>query len=99
MKASVIIITYNQENFIASTIEGIMMQKTNFDFEVIIGEDCSTDNTGKICEDYFHKYSNKIKLLSNKKNKGIVRNLLESINESKGEYVAICGGDDYWIDP
>ena len=92
-------ITYNHENYIAEAIEGVMMQKTNFPIELIIGEDCSTDKTRKICQSYQTKYPDKIKLLLPDTNLGMMRNLVETFQASKSEYIAICEGDDYWTDP
>ncbi len=60
-------ITYNHEKYIAQAIDSFLIQKTNFDFEIVIGEDCSTDNTLKIIEKYKQKYPNKIRLITSKK--------------------------------
>ena len=56
MKLSVFVVTYNQEQYICQCLDSIVMQKTNFDFEIIIGEDCSTDSTATICDEYAEKY-------------------------------------------
>ena len=96
---SVEMITYNHEKFIAQAIEGVLMQQTNFPFELIIGEDCSTDNTRQICIEYQAKYPEIIKLILQEKNIGADNNSLSIMNISKGKYVAYCEGDDYWIDP
>jgi glycosyltransferase involved in cell wall biosynthesis len=95
---SIAVTTYNQENFIAETLDGILMQKTNFNFEIVIGEDCGTDNTIDILKKYKIKYPDKIKLLDSIKNYGIELNLLRTIKKCIGKYIAICDGDDYWID-
>lgn len=96
---SVFILTYNQEEFIAQTIESILMQKTNFIFQLVIGEDCSTDSTRSICEKYVSDYGCKIKLLPNTiKNIGLIANYMRTIAACDGKYIAICDGDDYWID-
>ncbi|MFV8339773.1 glycosyltransferase [Flavobacterium sp. LB3P21] len=96
---SIFILTYNQEQFIAQTIESILLQKTNFSFQLVIGEDCSTDATRIICEKYARDYGGKIKLLpSLKKNIGLIANYMRTIKECDGKYIAICDGDDYWID-
>ena len=92
-------LTYNQEAYIKQAIEGVLMQKTNFNYQLVIGEDCSTDNTRQICEDYQEKYLSKIKLLpSLDKNMGLIANYMRTIKSCDGEYIAICDGDDYWID-
>jgi glycosyltransferase involved in cell wall biosynthesis len=96
---SIFILTYNQEQFIAQTIESILLQKTNFSFQLVIGEDCSTDATRIICEKYARDFGGKIKLLpSLKKNIGLIANYMRTIKECDGKYIAICDGDDYWID-
>ena len=98
MKLSVCCITYNQEKFISQAIEGMLAQETNFDVEIVIGDDASTDNTGKICENFLKRYPDKIRLLSSKKNLGMNVNFERSIKACKGKYIALCEGDDYWID-
>ncbi|MFV5698666.1 glycosyltransferase [Flavobacterium sp. ZT3R17] len=96
---SVFILTYNQEEFIAQTIESILMQETNFPFQLVIGEDCSTDATRVICEKYASEYGDRIKLMpSLKKNIGLIANYVRTIAACDGDYIAICDGDDYWID-
>lgn len=96
---SVVMITYNHENFIREAIEGVLMQQASFSFELIIGEDCSTDNTRKICIEYKKKYPEIIRLLLPDSNLGMANNFLQTLNESTGKYIAICEGDDYWTDP
>src|SRR5574344_1891550 len=96
---SICMITYNQGKYIKNAIEGVLMQKTNFDFELIIGEDCSSDNTNSICVEYVEKYPDKIRLISYSENQGMIKNFIRVLEESKGRYIAFCEGDDYWIDP
>lgn len=96
---SIFMLTYNQEQFIAQTIESIVMQKTNFKYQLVIGEDCSTDTTYSICKSFEEQYPDKIKLLpSQSKNIGLINNYMRTIKECNGKYIAICDGDDYWID-
>jgi glycosyltransferase involved in cell wall biosynthesis len=99
IKLSVCIITFNHENFIRTAIEGALMQKTNFPFEVIIGEDFSADNTRNICLEYKNNNPNIIKLYLREKNIGMMNNFIETLKECKGKYIALCEGDDYWTDP
>lgn len=99
MKVSVPMITYNHEEFIAKAIDSVLMQRTNFDYEIVIGEDCSTDNTRKIIIDYQKKYPDKIRLLLNEKNMGAPRNAAQTFQACNGEYVAVLEGDDYWTSP
>lgn len=96
---SICMITYNQENYIAEAIEGVVNQKTNFKFELLIGEDCSIDNTRQICKEYKQKYPNIIKLSLPEKNLGADENFQQTINMCAGKYLALCEGDDYWTDP
>ena len=74
MKASVVVITYNQEAFLAETLNSVLAQQCAFDFEIVVGEDCSTDGTRKICLDYQARYPEKIHLLLHDKNQGLLRN-------------------------
>ena len=96
---SIFMLTYNQENYIAQAMDSILMQETNFNYRLVIGEDCSTDNTRKICEQYAEKNPEKVKLLpALSKNIGLINNYLRTIKACDGKYIAICDGDDYWID-
>lgn len=96
---SVRMITYNHEKFIVQAIEGVLMQKTSFPFELIIGEDCSTDRTREIVVDYANRYPEIIKPILHEKNVGMKANGRATREASTGKYVALCEGDDYWIDP
>ena len=96
---SVCMITYNHEKYISQSIDGVLMQKTDFPIELVIGEDCSTDNTRNLCMEYKEKYPDKIKLLLPEKNLGMIQNFNATIQSCAGKYIALCEGDDYWIDP
>lgn len=96
MKVSVVVCTYNQEKTIGRTLDSIIAQKTKYPFEIIIGEDCSTDGTRAICEKYAEDYPELIKLLPPAPNKGLMRNYRDCINASSGEYSMACAGDDWW---
>lgn len=98
-KLSVLCITYNHEKFIKQTLESFMMQKTDFDFEVIIGEDCSTDNTREIIKEFEQKYPHIIKPIYRDKNIGAMQNSIDILYRANGDYIAFCEGDDYWTDP
>lgn len=95
---SISMVTYNHEAYIAQAIEGVLMQKTDFQYELVIGEDCSLDNTRKICIEYKEKYPDKIKLLLPAKNLGITQNFLAIMQACSGKYIAQCDGDDFWTD-
>lgn len=98
LKVSICMITYNHEKFIGQAIESALMQKTNFDYELVIGEDFSTDETRKTVINYQKKYPNKIKLILNKKNLGMVPNFIQTLKKCRGKYIALLEGDDYWTD-
>jgi glycosyltransferase involved in cell wall biosynthesis len=91
--------TYNHEKYIAQAIESALMQKVNFDYEIVIGEDCSTDRTRDIVLSYQKRYPERIRALLPEKNLGGMKNVIESFNACKGEYVAALEGDDYWTSP
>jgi len=95
-------ITYNHEKYIKEALEGFLMQKTNFKFEILIHDDASTDNTANIIKKYEKKYPKIIKPIYQKENqfsKGIKVNFEFNYKRSKGKYIALCEGDDYWTDP
>lgn len=74
------------------------MQKTDFNYEILIGEDCSTDDTRQIVEKYVKLYPEKIKLITTEQNVGVSKNSQRLFENSKGKYIAVCEGDDYWTD-
>src|SRR5574344_597930 len=95
---SVCLVVYNQESFIKTVLEGILMQQTAFDFEIVIGEDCSSDTTRDICAMYEKLHPDKIKLLTNHgHNLGLNQNFLRTFRACRGKYIAYLEGDDYWI--
>lgn len=96
---SVFMMTYNHEKFIVEALEGIVNQIRNFDVEIVVGDDGSTDDTGKILMRYAKDHPFLFKLILHNENIGAVRNQLAVLNASKGKYVAMCEGDDYWTDP
>jgi glycosyltransferase involved in cell wall biosynthesis len=99
---SICCITYNHEPYIRQCLEGFMMQKTNFPFEVLIHDDASTDGTADIIRRYESKYPDIIKPIYQKENqysKGVEISSTFNYPRAKGKYMAVCEGDDYWIDP
>ena len=96
---SVCMITYNHELYIAKAIESVLMQKTTFPIELVLGEDCSTDNTKSICENYQKKHPQIVRLLDSKRNLGINKNFIRTLKSCKGKYIAVLEGDDYWTNP
>ena len=97
---SIVCITYNHENYIEDAINGFLMQKTDFNFEILIHDDASTDNTAKIIRKYEEKYPSLIKVIYQKENQYSQGKALESnlYKMARGKYLAMCEGDDYWID-
>lgn len=96
---SVKMITYNHEPFIAQAIEGVLQQNTNFPFELVIGEDCSTDGTRQIVHEYQKKHPGIIRVITSDKNVGMKKNGLRTLKACQGKYIAFCEGDDYWHSP
>ena len=92
---SIIVITYNQEKTIARTLNSILHQETQYPFEIIIGDDASTDGTRVICEEYRNKYPNIIKLNEYHPNYGVVKNYAEALKRCTGKYIMVCAGDDW----
>lgn len=96
---SVCMITYNHEAYIRDAVDGVLMQKTSFPIELIIGEDCSTDNTRFVVEEYAKKYPEIIVAQYPETNRGMMKNFQRVLQSARGKYVALCEGDDYWTDP
>lgn len=96
-KVSVTVVTYNHQDYIAQCLDSILSQEVNFDYEIVIGEDASTDNTRKIVMSFADKYPNKIKPIFHQSNVGGKDNFI-SVNESaKGDYIAHIDGDDLML--
>lgn len=95
---SICCITYNHEQYISEAINSFFMQETDFPFEIVIGEDCSTDGTRKVIDRYTKEYPNLIKLVTSEINVGMNANFNRTIKTCIGKYIALCEGDDYWID-
>jgi glycosyltransferase involved in cell wall biosynthesis len=96
---SVHMITYNHEAFIGRAIEGVLNQRTDFKYELVIGEDCSFDATRSECEYYELKFPDIIRLLPSVRNLGMMPNANRVTNACTGKYIALCEGDDFWTDP
>ncbi len=97
IKVSVLCITYNHEKYIERALQGFISQKTNFKYEIIIGDDCSTDRTVEIIEQYVNKFPDLFVFVKRKKNIGPRANSLDLRRRIRGQYVAFNEGDDYWI--
>jgi len=96
---SIICVTYNHEQFLKQTLDSFLMQEKTFPIEIILAEDCSTDNTRKICEGYTAKFPETIHFIYNDNNVGGTLNEARAIASARGKYLAFCEGDDYWTDP
>lgn len=97
---SVCMITYNHAKFIAEAIEGVLMQEVDFEVELVIADDSSTDRTGEIVQSYIdtHPRGSWIKYTRHAVNKGMMANFVWALEQCMGEYIALCDGDDYWIE-
>lgn len=96
MKLNVILITYNQEDYIRQTIESILMQKTDFDFNIVVADDSSSDSTLAIIKEYAENSDIEFDILSSTVNLGYIKNYKRAFTACKAEYIAIMEGDDYW---
>lgn len=99
VKVSIVMLTYNHEKYISQAIESIFMQKTSFAYEIVVGDDCSTDATAEILSKYEKKYPEVFRLILREKNIGATKNVYDVCMKCKGEYIAFLEGDDYWTDP
>lgn len=95
MKVSVCIVTYNQHKYIRECLDSIVNQKTNFPFEVIVGDDASTDGTREIVQEYCNAYPTLVKAVFHEKNSGPTRNYFSVHSLAQGEYIVHLDGDDY----
>ena len=98
-KVSVAMITYNHEGYIAQAIESVLMQQVSFAVELVIGEDCSTDRTRAIVNDYASRYPAIILAVQQPGNAGVSKNFADTLRGCRGKYIATLEGDDYWTDP
>lgn len=97
-KVSICMISYNHGKFIRQAIESVLSQDVDFPIELVIGDDCSKDDTAQICAEYARSDA-RVRVLPREKNMGVMPNFADTLAACKGEYVAVCEGDDYWMDP
>jgi len=101
-RVSILCSTYNHEKYIGQALDSFLMQKTNFDFEILIHDDASTDNTVNIINKYVNKHPNIIRTIFQKQNqfskgtRGMMTKFL--LPKAKGKYIALCNGDDFFTD-
>jgi len=98
IKVSVAVPFYNQERYIMETLSSVLNQKTNFNFEIVIGEDCSIDNSRSILAEFKRKYPERLNIIYNEKNLGSVLNEKNILDHCKGKYIALLDGDDLFLD-
>jgi len=96
IKLSIIVAVYNQEEYIKQALDSILMQQCTYDYEVIIGEDCSTDNTRKVLQSIENEYPSNFHFIYRKKNYGMQKNFYDLYERMNGEYFIVLEGDDYW---
>lgn len=92
-------ITFNHGPYIARALDSFLEQQTTFTVEIVVGEDCSSDETRTIVEDYVRRYPHRVRLITSASNVGPTANYERTLKACRGKYVAICEGDDYWRDP
>lgn len=95
-KVSVIMLAYNIGPYIETAIISVLRQQTSYDVQLVIAEDCSTDNTLSVCRKYKQQYPDQITLVEHETNVGLQQNFMDAHAQCQGEYIAICDGDDYW---
>jgi glycosyltransferase involved in cell wall biosynthesis len=96
VKVSVAMITYNHECFIRQALNSVLTQRVNFDYEIVVGEDCSTDGTRAILMDFYRRYPERVVPILHDQNVGALRNFQTTLAACRGQYLAIVEGDDYW---
>lgn len=99
MKVSIICTNYNKGDWVREAMDSFLNQKTNFDFEIIIIDDASTDHSYEIIQEYQNKFPEKVRTFRNEVNLGITRTWKKVCQEAKGHYIARCDSDDFWTDP
>lgn len=99
MKTSVLITTYNHEQYIAYALDSALNQRTSFDYEVVVADDCSTDGTREVIREFDKRHAGRLRPLLRDKNLGMPQNAVATFEACRGEYIAALDGDDYWISP
>jgi glycosyltransferase involved in cell wall biosynthesis len=107
VKVSVCLQTYNHAPYIARALDSVLMQETDFEFEIIVGEDESSDGTRELCIDYARRHPHRIRLFLRSREDVIYLdgrptgrfNFIQNLNAARGQYIALLDGDDYWTDP
>lgn len=95
---SVCMIAYNQEDYLRQAVESVLSQRTEFAFELVIGDDCSSDRTREIALQYERAYPGSVRVLPSSAHLGLTRNFERTLKACRAEYVAFLDGDDFWTD-
>ena len=98
-KLSVVVLAYNHEKFLCQALDSVLSQEVDFDYEVIVGEDCSPDGTRRIVQAYAQRYPDRLRPLYQPRNVGMGPNFQACLAACRGQYIALLEGDDYWTDP
>lgn len=96
---SIVTVCYNQKDYIKLTLDSLLSQRTDYTYEIVICDDASTDGTSSVVADYAGQYPDKIHATLRKKNIGAQANFVDALKRAKGNFIALCEGDDYWTDP
>jgi glycosyltransferase involved in cell wall biosynthesis len=97
--ASVQMFAYNHAPYIRRAVDSVLAQQTDFPFEVVIGEDCSSDGTREMVMDYQRRFPDVVRVVTSGRNVGMHRNVLRTQHACRGDFLAFCEGDDFWSDP
>jgi glycosyltransferase involved in cell wall biosynthesis len=95
---SILVVTYNHEDYISQTLEGIFNQILPYSYNIIVADDCSRDNTLQVAESFKDKYPGRLTIVEQDQNIGFIQNYLSGLSKCNGKYLAFCEGDDFWID-
>lgn len=96
---SVFMLVYNHAPFLRDSVASVIAQQTDFEFELLVGEDCSNDESGAVARALQKQHPEVIRVITSDTNVGMARNKLRLVAASRGEFIAFCEGDDYWSDP
>lgn len=96
---SVLMLTYNHEAYLGQALDSILAQRTNFSYEIVLGDDCSTDKTVTIAETFRARHPEKLRILRGERNIGVGQNFARTYSACRGRYIFILEGDDFWCDP
>jgi len=99
MKVNVAMITYNHAPYLRQALDSVLMQECDFEYECVVGDDCSTDGTQAILTEYAERHPDRVRPILRERNLGSQRNLADVLDRCGGQYLAYLEGDDYWTSP